>query len=375
MSDLFTHKKLETRWACAENPKGAKSGACRPETRLYAPHAQMTHDRKTSPCLAPLKDKQTHILAESSEGPGTVRRIWITLSDRSSKMLRGLRLECFWDGASEPAVSVPLGDFFCQSLGRMNSFHNALFSSPEAKSFNSFVPMPFKKSFKMMVTNESGSDLEMFFYQVDWTLGDNHGPDTLWFHAHWRRENPTTLCKDFVFLPYIKGRGRYLGVNFGVITDQTSYQRSWWGEGEVKIFLDGDTQYPTLCGTGTEDYIGTGWGQGRYNHLYQGCPLSDNARMIYGFYRLHIQDPVFFQKEIRATIQQIGSANPEERRQLRRRWLPLYYGEELADLDKYGNYERQDDWSSCVWFYLDRTTNGFPSLPPVAERTAYLLTD
>ena len=224
----------------------------------------------------------------------------------------------------------------------------------------------------MIVTNESGKDLEMFFYEVDWTIGDEHGPDTLWFHAHWRRENPTTLREDFVFLPHIQGRGRYLGVNFGVIADLSTYHRTWWGEGEVKIFLDGDCGRPTLCGTGTEDYIGTGWGQNRYGNLYQGCPLADNARMHYGFYRLHIPDPVFFQREIRATIQQIGNAGAEGSEMLRRRGLPVYYGEELADLDKYGNFERQDDWSSCAWFYLDRPVNGLPAMAPVAERLADL---
>ena len=287
-------------------------------------------------------------------------------------MLRGLRLDIFWENAGEPAVSVPLGDFFCQSLGRMSAFQNALFSNPEAKSFNCVVPMPFKKSFRMVVTNESGADLEMFFYQVDWTLGDEHGTDTLWFHSHWCRENPTILRQDYVFLPHLQGRGRYLGVNFGVITDQTSYQRSWWGEGEVKIFIDGDTKHPTLCNTGTEDYIGTGWGQGRFDNLYQGCPLSDSSRMVYGFYRLHIPDPIFFQREIKASIQQIGNAGPEEREQLKRRGLPIYLGKALADLEHYGNFERQDDWSSCAYFYLDRPANRLPPLMSFAERIADL---
>jgi hypothetical protein len=254
----------------------------------------------------------------------------------------------------------------------MCAFQNALFSSPEAKSFNGIVPMPFKKSFRMVVTNESGFDLGMFFYQVDWTLGHEFGPDMLWFHSHWRRENPTTLRSDFVFLPYLQGRGRFLGVIFGVVSDQTNYQRSWWGEGEVKIFLDGDAKNPTLCNTGTEDYIGTGWGQGRFDNLYQGCPLSDNSRMIYGFYRLHIPDPIFFQREIRLTIQQIGNAGAEEHRQLKRRGLPIYLGEAAADLERCGTFERQDDWSACAYFYLDRGSSGLPPLMPVAGRIADL---
>jgi hypothetical protein len=376
MSDpLFIHRRLETRWACAENPKGAKGGACRPDVRLDERHAHLTHDRKVSPCLSPLRAGQSFTMAESSGAPGTIRRIWSTFGDRSTKMLRAMRLEIFWDGATKPAVSVPFGDFFCQTLGRMSTFENALFSSPEGRSFNSILPMPFRDGFRMVVTNESNVTIDAFFYEVDWTVGDEHGADALWLHAHWHRENPTTLHRDYEFLPHLPGKGRLLGVNFGVISNLVDYHRSWWGEGEVKIFLDGDDAHPTLCGTGTEDYIGTGWGQERYAHLYQGSPLADSARMQYGFYRLHVPDPIFFQQEIRATIQQIGCAGPDTRGEIRRRGLPVFHGDQLVDLDKFGVFERQDDWSSCVWFYLDRTTNELPPLPSVEQRTAGLMTE
>ncbi len=224
--DLYTHQRLETRWATAENPKGAKGGACRPEARLFEAHLHMTHDRKASPSLAPLKAGQTFVMAESNEGPGVVRRIWATLSDRSPRMLRGLRLDVVWDDADQPAISVPFGDFFCHGLGRMSAFENALFSSPEGKSFNTIAPMPFRKNFRISVTNESGMDMAMFFYEVDWTLGDQHDGNTLWFHSHWRRENPTTLKNDYEFLPHLAGRGRLLGVNFGVASDLCNYHRA-----------------------------------------------------------------------------------------------------------------------------------------------------
>jgi len=109
----------------------------------------------------------------------------------------------------------------------------------------------------------------------------------------------------------VQGRGRFLGVNVGVIANTETYFKSWWGEGECKIFLDGDAEFPTLCGTGTEDYIGTAWGQGQYAHLYQGCHLADSQNFQYNFYRYHIVDPVYFQKDICFTMHQIGCWGPK----------------------------------------------------------------
>ena len=146
----------------------------------------------------------------------------------------------------------------------------------------------------------------MFFYDVNFTLGDAHGPDTGYFHAHFRRENPTQLRRDFEILPLVQGRGRFLGCTLGAIADMARYGTSWWGEGEVKMFLDGDGDSPTLCGTGTEDYIATGWGQGQYAHLWHGCPIADHEHMHYSFYRLHGPDPIYFYQHLRVTIQQIG---------------------------------------------------------------------
>ena len=120
-----------------------------------------------------------------------------------------------------------------------------------------------------------------------YTLGDKLDASTCYFHAHYRRENPTTLRKDFEILPRIKGRGRFLGCSLGVIADTEKYGKSWWGEGEVKMYIDGDTDHPTISGTGTEDYIATGWGQGQYSHLWHGCPFADGEGYRYGFYRLH----------------------------------------------------------------------------------------
>lgn len=135
---------VETRWASPENPKGEKGKA-----------GQANAGRKGRPCL-PLKPRERVVLAEARRTSGTVRRIWMTIGDRSPRMLRGLRLDCYWDGAKRPAVSAPLGDFFGTGLGRMAKFQSALFTSPEGRSFNSFVPMPFRTGMKIVLTNESG---------------------------------------------------------------------------------------------------------------------------------------------------------------------------------------------------------------------------
>lgn len=370
---------VQTRWASAENPKALMGGACRPGANLDERTAHLANGRKCSPCIAPLPAGQSAVLAEVMGTPGTVRRIWVTITDRSPAMLRGLRLDIFWDGAAIPAVSAPLGDFFGQGLGRCATFQSALFSNPEGRSFNCCVPMPFRTGMKVVVTNESAAALEMFFYEVDYTLGDRHPDTALYLHAHWRRERPTTMLRDYEFLPKVIGRGRFLGVNVGVIADTATYVKSWWGEGECKIYLDGDGAHPTLCGTGTEDYIGTGWGQGQYAHLYQGCHVADLENYQFAFYRYHLPDPVYFQRDIRVTMQQIGCWAPDTIRQMRDagRKLISIAGtpvdmDQAVEANGYGIFERQDDWSSCAYFYLDRPTNDLPPLAPAAERIAGL---
>jgi hypothetical protein len=361
---------VQTRWASSENFKGEKGAG-----------GKANAGRKGSACFK-FKAGEKRVLAEAHGTTGIVRRIWVTISDRTPELIRGIRIDMYWDDAAKPAVSAPLGDFFCQALGRMaNPFQSALFSNPEGRSFNCCIPMPFRTGMKIEVTNESGKDLDMFFYDVNYTLGDKLPDNSVYFHAHWRRENPTTMQKDFEILPRVQGRGRYLGCVLGVIADMETYFASWWGEGEVKVFLDGDTEYPTLCGTGTEDYIGTGWGQGPYAHLYQGCNFADGVKNWWGFYRLHVPDPVWFHKDCRVTIQQIGCWGPDNRKQMHEAGKPIYKaGEGLVKLDlspdsgqpAYGLFERQDDWSACAYFYLDKPANDLPTLPPVAQRLAGL---
>ncbi|MDO8685433.1 MAG: DUF2961 domain-containing protein [Clostridiales bacterium] len=361
---LFTKPEgIETRWASPENPNDGKGKA-----------AQSGGSRKGSPYFS-LKAGESHVLVEEKEVSGTVRRIWVTISERDIAMLRGLRLDFYWDGCLKPAVSSPLGDFFGTGLGRTTAFQSLLFTNPEGKSFNCYIPMPFKKGMKMIVTNESDRDLGAFYYDIDYTIGDKHGDDVLYFHAHYRRESPTTMQKDYEILPNVCGNGRYLGCNIGVIANKELYSSSWWGEGEVKVYLDGDTEYPTLSGTGTEDYIGTGWGQGRYDNLFQGCHIADHEKLQYCFYRYHISDPVYFSRDIRVTIQQIGCWGPDTKPFFHYN-NSLVYSTNMEKLDfsksagliEYGLFERQDDWSSCVYFYLNSPENNLPEIDAVEKR-------
>lgn len=347
---------VETRWASPENPQGEKGLG-----------AQANAGRKGQAWI-PIKPGESVTLAEVKESSGTVRRIWVTIYNRTPDMLRGLKIEMFWDGAAKPAVSAPLGDFFGVGLGETAAFESSLFSSPEGRSFNCFVPMPFRKGMKIVVANESSQEEPFFFYDVDYTLGDRHDANMLYFHAHWRRENPTTLQHDFEILPQIKGKGRFLGANLGVIPNTKAYSQTWWGEGEVKVYLDGDLEFPTLAGTGTEDYIGTGWSQGVYSNLYQGSPVADKERSRWCFYRYHVPDPVWFSKDVRVAIQQIGHVRPNV---LKNSPATIYKtGPGLAPYDRAtkSRIERQDDFSSCAYFYLDRPENGLPPIAPVAER-------
>ena len=364
---------VTTRWASPENPTGARGEAGR-----------AGGGRKGAPTIA-LKPGQHAVLAEARGTSGTVRRIWMTLFDPAhapccgARLLRSLRIDMYWDGATTPAVSAPLGDFFGVGLGRTTAFESALFSSPEGRSFDAVVPMPFRTGMRIVLTNDGDEDAPGIYYDVDYTVGDRLPASATYFHAYWRRERPTRPRVDYEILPHVTGRGRYLGANIGVIVDRSQYFGTWWGEGEVKIYLDGDSTQPTLAGTGTEDYIGAGFMLGRFAHLYQGAPVADTAAGRFTFYRYHIPDPIYFGRDARVTIQQIGvlfDAGDHSAESLRRAGRHLILagkaGTEELDLRVGGIFERADDWSSCAYFYLDRPENGLPRLAPVQDRIAGL---
>jgi hypothetical protein len=370
---------VQTRWSSFENPSAGRNCAGL-ENQGAKGHAS---DR--------LRPGETKTLLDVT-GSGMITRIWCTIMERGPEMLRGLRLDIFWDQAERPAVSCPVGDFFGIGLGRMTAFESALFSDPEGRSFLCFVPMPFRKAARVTITNETGVSLSHLFYDIDLLVDIDHSPETLYFHAHWRRESPNELGKEFTILPRVCGNGRFLGCNVGVIAAPI-YGKTWWGEGEVKVWF-GDDKNPTLCGTGTEDYIGTAWGQGSFAHRTQGCPIADEEKRQWAFYRYHVDDPIFFDEGCKVSIQTIGGNDKMEIIRLKGLGAPIIPVTidphdrsdlvRLADVEPpvdlqsrtlpagWCNFWRQDDWSGTAYFYLDAPENELPNLAPAAERMAGL---
>ena len=334
----------------------------------------------------PLKAGESKTLL-NVKGAGIIQRMWFTVRERSPEMLRSLRLRIYWDDVDKPAVDVPFGDFFGFGLSHATAFQSALFSSPEGRSFNSYIPMPFKNGAKVVLSNEGESDQPLLFFDIDFLRLERAPDDMLYFHAYWNRQKKSVLGTDFNLLPEISGKGRFLGVNVGVNTDP-AYEDAWFGEGEVKMYIDGDTDFPSINGTGTEDYIGTGWGLATFSNQYQGCTVADEAKKQYAFYRFHIPDAVYFHKVFRATLQQIGGADLEQVRRLQKngallkpisvandsgliRLLDLANPPSLQDKnfpEGWVNFYRVDDYSATSYFYLDKPSSGLPSLASVADR-------
>jgi Protein of unknown function (DUF2961) len=297
------------RWASFENPKSEKGGA--------------GHENKTAKGHAfdSLKAGQSVTLMEYN-GSGVIRRIWIIINDRSPEMIRSLTLAAYWEGEAKPAVLAPLGDFFGIAHGQLCAFEGALLSNPEGRSFNCLFPMPFRRSARVVLSNDSNKDVSNLFYDIDFETVKPLPEDALYFHCYWNRQVRTQLGEDYQILPQVTGRGRLLGVNVGVLSS-SDYGDSWWGEGEVKVYLDGDDQHPTIAGTGTEDYIGTAWGLGKFSNRYQGCTVADATHRMWAFYRCHIPDPVFFEKDLKVTIQTIGGSGAARVREFVKRGLPV----------------------------------------------------
>ncbi|HOE66132.1 MAG TPA: DUF2961 domain-containing protein [Candidatus Hydrogenedentes bacterium] len=345
---------LKSRAICAENPTGAPGEG-----------GKAQQGRKGSAFLPNLEKGMTYAFAEI-EGPGAIRHIWITVPKRYPHMLRNLILRFYWEGQETPSVEAPISDFFGVSHGRTAPFENAFQLMAEGKGFNSYFYMPFAKKAKLTITNEAEEDLGMFFYQVDYTLGDPVDADTPLFHAQFRRVANTTLYEDFVILDGVEGKGRFLGVNFGLIDRYAAYN-VWWGEGEVKMYLDDDTDYPTICGTGSEDYACSAWGLGQFHARECGAPFIQGAYV--SFYRFHVSDPIYFSKRIKVAIQQIGNdgvVGPETEDGRLGKFVRA--GEYKKDYEG-GNYERCDDVCATAYWYQTVPTAPFPAFPDKALRS------
>ena len=284
---------LDCRACTFENPTGARGAG-----------GSVANGRKGAP-FKRLEAGEVVTLADI-DGPGVVRHVWMTFPPARPEVMRAMVLEVFYEGATEPSISVPAMDYFGVAMGRPAPMSSALTSVQEGRGFNSYVPIPFGEHVKITFTNGSAQPIHLY-YQVDFTL-EALAPDTGRLHATFRRENPTVLKRDFVIQDDLRGPGRFLGCVVGIRTIDGGF---WYGEGEVKVYRDGDTHLPTICGTGLEDYVGTAWGMETHVAHYAGVPMSvgpEGARVPHwvSFYRWHVLDPIMFESWIKVTIQQIG---------------------------------------------------------------------
>jgi hypothetical protein len=349
----FIDPDLDGRAVTFENPTGARGGG-----------GMAAHGRKGAPSrlIAP---GESLTLADL-DGPGTVRHMWMTVMPMPPEALRAVWMEVYYEGNASPSVSAPVADFFGVPLGRPVAFDSAFLSCHEGRGFNSYLPMPFRGNVRIELTNSSARPV-MLYFQIDYTLETHMDEAVSYLHASFRRENPTQLRRDFTIAHGFEGPGRFLGCNVGIrVVDEGD----WYGEGELKIYRDGDGQWPTICGTGLEDYVGSAWGMGQHAGWYAGAHLvvapprddggvSDNPAFV-GFYRWHLADPVMFSETLTVTIQQIGSvlfrAGDEERMAAYERTNPaagLGYLRHLSpDVLAWGLAERVDDYCSTAYVYL-----------------------
>lgn len=350
---------LDCRSISFENPTGARgAGGTAAGGRKGAPNRRIAAG-------------ETVVLADI-DGPGRVRHIWMTFMRAPPEEMRAVVIEVFYDGRREPSISVPALDFFGLPHGRLTHCVTALTAVQEGRGLNAYFPMPFAKHIRIVLSN-AGTRPINFYYQVDYTL-ERVADDAGYLHVSFRRENPTVLKRDFVIAEGFEGPGRFLGCVVGVRVFPDDMV--WYGEGEFKFYRDGDTTLPTLCGTGLEDYVGTAWGMGQHTSLYQGAPLvvappAEQGSPLppkpdfVGFYRWHLADPIVFQREMKATIQQIGALMvPKGAEPLIETWGARYVlagngwitGGDLAQgpLHGFAIAERVDDYAAAAFVYARR---------------------
>lgn len=342
----------------AENPTGEKG-------KGGMASGPLGPSRKGSPCLRDIQPGESVVLGRI-KGAGMINHIWMTVdrktSDAARYVLRDLVLRMYWDDETEPSVESPLGDFFCCGFGTDYRVDSVPVTVAPARGLNCYFQMPFRTGARIVLINQHSNPIPAFFYQIDYCLYDRIPDDTAYFHAQWRRERITSPGKDYVIADHIRGRGHYVGTFIALST----LERYWWGEGEVKFYIDGDREYPTICGTGMEDYFGGSWSFARqeggrtvetiYNSPFLGYPFysahdtdihnpyhNDDCPPMRSFYRWHLMDPVMFDQELRVTIQQIG----------------------VSDM---GLFERQDDLSSVAYWYQTEPHGAFEALPGAKER-------
>lgn len=345
MAELSVLQKHLTRSISPENPTGEKGmgGRCPlEEGTAHSAARDLGTGWKVNPYFV-IKPGETKVLMDI-KGSGRIQHIWMTPTGR----WRNSILRMYWDEQSHPSVECPVGDFFAMGWNTYAQLSSLAVCVNPGSAFNCYWPMPFRKSARMTLTN-IGHEPMTIYYQIDYCLCEIAKEEAL-FHAQFRRVNPLPYKDVYTILDGVKGRGKYVGtyLAWGV------HNRGWWGEGEIKFYMDGDREYPTICGTGTEDYF-----CGSYNfedpkthdrYLAFTTPYAGLHQVIapdalyssqfrFGMYRWHITDPICFEEELRVTIQALGWREGG-------RYLPL-----------------QDDIASVAYWYQILPTAPFPALP------------
>ncbi len=342
LTSLAFLSNARTRSISPENFTGEKGrGGMADEGCGAAAARDLGRGWKVSPCVS--IPPHTVFTMADFRGQGAIKHVWLT---DSSELSRSLILRIYWDDSETPSVEVPACDFFCcpdfKDYRQLSSL--AVCVNP-GRGFNCYWTMPFRKGFRMTMENLADQAVSLF-YQIDLVLTELP-PDTAYFHAQFRRVNPLPYKEVYTILDGVRGKGSYVGtfLYWGVNNS------GWWGEGEIKFYLDGDGEFPTVCGTGTEDYFCGAYNfdaHGRYNEFctpYSGLSKVSRPDGLYAsqqrfsLYRWHVTDPIYFDADLRVTIQALGWRSGG-------RYLPL-----------------QDDISSVAFWYQDAVCGGFPPLP------------
>lgn len=293
---------------------------------------------KISPSI-PIEPGETRQLAHI-DGSGAIQQIWMTPTGH----WRFSILRIYWDDSELPSIECPVGDFFACGWNKYAQVSSLPVCVNPGSAFNCYWEMPFRKKCRITMTN-IGSETMKLYYQINYTLTDVLD-DVAYFHAQFRRTNPLPYKDVYTIVDGVEGWGQYVGTYMAWGVNNTG----WWGEGEVKFYMDGDTEFPTICGTGTEDYFCGSYnfdvdGYREFTTPYAGLPQVIRPDGVYqsqqrfGMYRWHIMDPIRFDQNLRITIQALGWRSGG-------RYLPL-----------------QDDISSVAYWYQTLPSAPFPELP------------
>lgn len=339
LGNLHLLSDAETRSISAENPDGSKGGGAK---EVPGPGASdmLGKGWKVRPCIT--LDVGSITTLADIKGPGIIQHIWITVD---TKAYRDCIIRFYWDDEKKPSIETPLGDLFCNGHGLRYNVDSLPIAVNPSGGFNIYFPMPFRKRALITIENQRWEAIDGFFYQITYSLTDVP-ENSAYFHAQWRRSMTSRTYPEHVILDGIKGQGHYVGTFLA----WTQLSNGWWGEGEIKFYIDDDGEYPTICGTGTEDYFGGAWCFGaNYSTAFLGYPFyrrEPGEVPKHGLYRWHIMDPIRFKKNLKTTIQALG-------------WWPNGRFQPLTD-----------DICSVGYWYQSEPHADFPEMPPIHERWA-----